>query len=100
MTRDAALALVLESIRPFAAELGRPEFGVAGEATPLFGPAGGLDSMALVSLVAELETLVAEQARVEIVLADERAMSRARSPFRTVGSLAEYVAELVNEQAG
>jgi len=32
------------------------------------------------------------------VLADERALSQKHSPFRSVGSLADYVSELVTRQ--
>jgi len=37
---------------------------------------------------------VEEQHGVALVLADERAMSQTRSPFLSVGTLADYVCQL------
>jgi len=64
----------------------------------LFG-AGGLDSMQLVSFVVAVEEAVIDKMAVDIVLADEKAMSRRNSPFRSLGALAEYIDELRAEVA-
>src|SRR5450759_3020573 len=61
------------------------------EETVLFGPDAGLDSLGLVSLILDVEAAVNEREGTELVLADERAVSRHRNPFRTVRSLADYV---------
>jgi len=66
--------------------------------TILFGPKGVLDSMGLVSLIAELEQKIEDELSISILLADERAMSQRNSPFRTVSSLAEYILELIKEE--
>ena len=63
--------------------------------TPLLGPDSGVDSLSLVSLIVDIEQSLEEELGFSIVLADERAMSLKRSPFRTVGSLVEYVTSLV-----
>lgn len=57
----------------------------------LYGRQGVLDSLGLVSLLAAVEQAMEEQYGVQVTLADERAFSQARSPFRTVKSLAEYI---------
>lgn len=67
--------------------------------TVLFGESGALDSMGLVSLVIAAEQQIARDFGCAITLADERAMSRHRSPFRTVASLADYVAALLREKS-
>ena len=67
-----------------------------GEA-PLYGRGGPLDSLGLVRFIVEIEAAVEGRFGRPIVLADERAMSQQRSPFRTVGALAEYVANILNE---
>jgi acyl carrier protein len=67
--------------------------------TALFGRAGLFDSLGLVNLILALEEALQDDHDVTVVLADERAMSQARSPFRTVGSLAEYAARMVEEAA-
>ena len=65
--------------------------------TILFGQSGHLDSMGLVNFIITLEELIKEEFGVNIVLADERAMSQKNSPFRTVGSFADYIFALLKE---
>jgi acyl carrier protein len=67
---------------------------------PLLGDAAPLDSMELVAFVADVEAAVEEQYGRPVVLADERALSRNRSPFRSLAALAEYVGELLGPAAG
>jgi acyl carrier protein len=68
------------------------------EGTRIFGRDGNLDSMQIVSLLMEVEQRVNERYGTTITIADDRAMSQERSPFRTIASLADYVAMLVTEQ--
>ena len=68
------------------------------ESTRLIGHDAVLDSMGLVSLLLDVEQSISEQYDVVIIIADERAMSQKRSPFRSVESLTDYVLELVKEQ--
>jgi hypothetical protein len=65
--------------------------------TRLFGTNSLLDSAALVSLLVEVEQQVNDTVGAEILLADDRAMSQTRSPFRSIGTLAEYVVMLLGE---
>ncbi len=62
----------------------------------LFGE-GGLDSMGLVQFIVIVEERLEELYDVEVRLASDKAMSRRRSPFATVGALAEFVQECVDE---
>lgn len=64
-----------------------------GEETRLFGAKSGVDSVTLVTLIAEVEDVLAESTGQSIVLADEQAMSQSRSPFRRVGTLIDYIVE-------
>ena len=64
--------------------------------TVLFGEGSQLDSLGLVSLIVATEQQVQEAFGKSIVLADERAMSQKRSPFRTVSSLSEYIGTLLD----
>lgn len=68
--------------------------------TALFGRAGRLDSLGLVSLIVAIEQAVEDQLAVSVVLADEKAMSQRSSPFQTVGSLAAYVRARLEERDG
>lgn len=63
--------------------------------TELFGEAGILDSVGLVSLVVAVEERLADELGIDVPLADERALSQRHSPYRTVSSLAAYAAGLV-----
>lgn len=65
------------------------------ESTRLFG--GALDSVGVVSLIVELEEQIAERCGVSITIADDQAMSQQRSPFRTIGSLADYIQDLLTK---
>jgi hypothetical protein len=74
------------------------ERGVAvpeGDAALFGAPGALLDSMGLVGFIAELEARTEETYGVPVVLADERAMSRNHSPFRTVSTLAAHLATVI-----
>ena len=67
------------------------------EETILYGRSGNLDSFGLVSLIVSVEERIFDEFGKQISIADEKAMSQTRSPFRTVGSLAQYIASLLQE---
>lgn len=62
---------------------------------PLFGGDGPLDSLALVALVVAIEERVEDECGLIISVVSDAAMSKARSPFRTLGSLADHVGQLM-----
>lgn len=62
--------------------------------TQLFGRGSALDSLGLVNLVVATEARLME-AGATVSLADERAMSQRQSPFRSVATLRDYVATLL-----
>jgi acyl carrier protein len=66
--------------------------------TSLFGDNALLDSAALVSLLVEVEQQINDAVGTEILLADDRAMSQKRSPFRNIGTLADYAVVLLSEK--
>src|SRR5919109_23019 len=57
-----------------------------------------LDSLGLVQLIVDLEQRVEETGGVTITIADDRAMSQRNSPFRTAGTLTDYIYLLTEEQ--
>lgn len=72
--------------------------GEAVRGTPdlsLIGEEAAVSSMALVSFIADVESALAESHGLTVTLVSERALSRKKSPFRTVDALADYVLELV-----
>src|SRR4029077_21238228 len=66
----------------------------------LIGTDARLDSLGLVNLIVLVEEKVQKEFGVGITLVDERAMSKSKSPFRTLGSLAEFVEEQLKEHSG
>lgn len=91
MNLKSLIAEKVKEVRDVSSMPGRD----VGEDSRLFGPDGELDSMGLVYLVVALEEHVLDEYGVSISLADERAMSRNQSPFRTVAALADYMEELL-----
>ena len=85
--------LVIESVRMLARDFEIKALAEATGDSPLYGEDGPLDSMALVNLIADIEDAVAEKFGATISLADDRAMSANRSPFRSVASLSEAISE-------
>ncbi len=61
---------------------------------PLIGEEAAVSSMALVSFIADVESTLMERFDLTVTLVSERALSRKKSPFRTVDALADYVLEL------
>lgn len=64
--------------------------------TPLIGGNKIMDSMGLVMVIVDIETAFLEE-DVEISLTSETAMSTAISPFRTIGSLSNFISKQINE---
>ena len=65
----------------------------------LFGRGGTLDSLGLVSLIVACEGRIQDSLGTAIALADDRVMSEKRSPFRTLGTLRDYIASRLAEHA-
>lgn len=68
-----------------------------GSDAALFGDTGVLDSLNLVSFIILVEQEIADHFDTAVTLADEKALSQRRSPFRTIGTLAEHVADRLSE---
>ena len=65
--------------------------------TALLGQGSNLDSLGLINFIVAVEQNVEDKFDITITLADERAMSQEISPFRTVGSLADYIEMILVE---
>lgn len=80
------------------------EFGLENNAklpkddsSVVYGHGSVIDSMVLVSLIVAVEETVRRELNLSVTLANEKAMSMQRSPFRTLGSLIDYVTSVVDE---
>ena len=96
-SREQVENIIFESIDEVNAMLPEDEHLTKSLETRLLGEGGQVDSLGLVNLVVAVEQLVLEQLDLTIVLADEKAMSRKRSPFRSVETLLEHALECVQE---
>jgi hypothetical protein len=56
-----------------------------------------LDSIAVVSLIVDIEQQLEMEHDVSVTLASEKAMSQRSSPFRTAGVLADHVMATIAE---
>lgn len=97
MSIDDLIALVTRAAQEVAEREGTALPAELGADTPLFGERGCFDSLGLVSLVLAVEEAIQDKHGATVILADDRAMSQARSPFLTVRSLAEYAGRMIEE---
>ena len=65
---------------------------------PLYGREGGLDSLGFVSFVVAVEQAIDDELGFSVTLADKKAMSQRNSPFRTIGTLVDYIVKLIPDQ--
>jgi hypothetical protein len=72
----------------------------AGDDALLFGIERVLDSLALVGLLVAVEQGIDDELGVILTLADEKAASQKKSPFRTIGSLVAYATARTLEESG
>lgn len=86
--------IILNALTNLADELESEELRNPNKDTKIYGIDGNLDSLALVSLIADLESELSEKLNINIVLADEKAMSMRNSPFRDVATLTQYIYDL------
>ncbi len=66
--------------------------------TSLFGDNSIFDSIGLVNYIVDVETRFQEMG-IEVSLMSEEAMSRRRSPFRTIESLTMFIQEQMSSMA-
>ncbi len=97
-TQNEIESLVLATIRDLNRDWQLDTLRDPRAETPLWGESGGLDSMGLVILIAELEARINEQYGCAVVLADDAAMSRTRSPFRRVDMLCAFCRSALKER--
>jgi len=99
MDITAIINIIVTSLKDVISEQAE-EFPLdnVNQTTQLFGPGSFLDSLTLVSLIVDVEQKLAEEYGINVALADERAMSLEKSPFRTIGTLADYIQLLLRER--
>ncbi|MGK0310085.1 MAG: hypothetical protein ACJAT5_001027 [Lentimonas sp.] len=97
--RNDIAKIVLETLHELGEDLDIEELKVANEHTRLFGTKSALDSINLVNFIADAEERISDELKIEIVLANQSAISRTHSPFRQVSSCIDYIMELITNDA-
>lgn len=92
--RASALQAIYNAIEELNPQLDEAKQLTPSEATLIFGEGAPLDSLELVNLVMAVEQHIMDLSGAELVLASESAMSRKRSPYRSIGALADYAVEV------
>lgn len=93
------LEVIYAALRALNEERGPDEQFDINAYTSLFGADSALDSLSLVSVIVDLETMVSDEFGHTISLTDDRAMSREPVPFTDVTALKTYILELLGEPA-
>ncbi len=94
---DKYIKLIIDTLDDMGEDDDNPSLMNAHEKTKLFGSNGILDSVGIVFLITELEERISDEFDQDVMLADEKAMSQVTSPFRSVHTLAKYIASLIEE---
>lgn len=68
--------------------------------TVLFGDEQGFDSINLVRFIVACEDEVNDTFDTDVSLTDDKALSRHKSPFRSVGAFADFVISVLDEAEG
>jgi acyl carrier protein len=98
VTKEDVLSVIYEAIDSH--NQGLDDEGAQLEKSPntaLFSSESGLDSLGLVGIIVEVEQLVDEKFDKQITIANEKALSSTRSPFRSVESLCDHILELLQQ---
>ena len=89
--------IIIDTLKELNEELENENLHNPTSETKLYGGSGALDSLALVSLITDLEEKISDEFEKDIILADEKAMSQRTSPFRSVETLTNYIQKLLEE---
>ena len=88
--RDAVISFLVQEV----SEISGVPAGNLSEATPLIGAGTVLNSRGLVELLVALEEFSEEKLHVHFDWTSDSAMSTSRSVYRTIASLADYIASI------
>ncbi|STQ86971.1 hypothetical protein LS73_006905 [Helicobacter muridarum] len=97
MNKEAIIDYIYICLKNLASELESEELENPNLQTRIYGAGGIIDSIALVSFIVDLESMLSEKLNTEIVLANSRAMSQHNSPFKDVSSLSDYIFSLIHD---
>jgi len=94
MTQESALKIIFQALANLNKERDAGDQVPLAVETALFGRNSVLDSLALVSVIVDVETAVSDEVGEPICLTSEDALNREVSPFADVRLLCAYVLHL------
>jgi hypothetical protein len=95
--KDEVESVIFTALKSLNKERGADEQIDVGPGTALFGPDALLNSLELVSVMVDIETLSADEFGRPVSLTDDKAMARDPVPFVNVSTLTGYILELLAE---
>lgn len=97
MTRREITQIVLSTFNQVISDNKKTFTGTVDESTTIMGADSPFDSIDLVSFIVGIEQTMEDDYAVSITLADDRAMSQKVSPFKSIGSIINYIEVLLTE---
>jgi acyl carrier protein len=97
MTREEINQVVLNTFKQVIRDNEKSMEREPDETTPIMGADSPFDSVDLVTFIVALEQVLEDDWNISVILADDRAMSQEVSPFKSIGSISNYIEKLVNE---
>ena len=89
---EQVFALVKEAVEELNEDLDYDSLESPNASTVLFDESeDSIDSLSLVTLLTDIEKQLHKLFDKEVVIADEQAMAMDESPYRSVGSLIEFI---------
>lgn len=99
LTKENVLEIILRALQNLNEEFDDSEKFVVDSNLSLFGADATLDSLALVSVIVDVEGDVSAALGRSVSLTDDRAMTQEVSPFDNVQTLLNYIMILVGEES-
>ena len=96
MEKEKISEIVIANVSSLVDTLPEDQKFTVDNKTILFGKNANIDSLSLVSIIVDLETIFNDDFGIELSLTDDRAMMRKISPFESVSALVDYIDELIN----
>ncbi len=99
LTQESILAIIFQALTNLNTERDGANQVPVGIDTILFGGSSLLDSLALVSVIADVEMAVSDAMGEAISLTDDQALNQEISPFTDVRTLSAYILHLTGKKA-
>mgnify|MGYP001968517599 CR=1 FL=1 len=96
-TKEKVIQSIFTAVDELNQQLPREQRLEKSGDTVLMGDLGKLDSMGLIKLIVEVEQQIENTYGVAITLSEEKTMSQVDIVFKTIGTLADHLIQLMEE---